>query len=133
MSTNVSSVWRVQNSGEEEEGEGEKEGLALCCLLTSYIYFHPQILLLCDTLQNYPLHPVISIFIVLTHPKHLTLAQVKFHLPIFCPIYASINTFLNVITTPSAIHLTSKICVICTFGKLTLHPTFQIIDVNNEE
>jgi len=67
---------------------------------------------------------------LLPHPQHLTLAQVKLHSPIFCPIYESINTFLNLITTPSAIHLPSKLCVICKFGK-PLHPSLQIIDVNN--
>ena len=39
---------------------------------------------------------------------------------------------LFLITTPSAIHLTSKLCVICKFGKLTLYPMIQIVDVNNE-
>ena len=40
--------------------------------LPPIIDYHPQILLLCDTLQNYPLHPVISIFIILSHPQHPT-------------------------------------------------------------
>ena len=32
--------------------------------------------------------------------QHLTLVQVNLHLSNFCPIYASINIFLNLITTP---------------------------------
>ena len=32
----------------------------------------------------------------------------------------------------TVIYLTSKLCVVYKFGKLTLNPTVQIINVNNE-
>ena len=58
----------------------------------------PQILLLCGMPQDSPLHHVISIFNNLTHPNHLAFQYDELHLPIFCQIYESINTFLHLIT-----------------------------------
>ena len=58
------------------------------------------------------------------HPHNLTFLYVKLHLPNFCPIYETISTLLNLITTPFllSICLTSKLCVICKFRKPTLNP-----------
>ena len=86
--------------------------LVLCCLLTIRYLSPPPDPSPGDTITDCPLYHVIPIFIIHTQPEHLPFPNL--HLSIFDQIDERIDTFPNLITTLSVIHLTSKLSVIHT-------------------
>ena len=85
--------------------------MALCCLLPLRYLSPPPDPSPGDTITDCPLYHVISIFIIHTQPKHFPFPNLQ--LSIY-QIDERIDTFPNLITTLSVIHLTSKLSVIHT-------------------